>query len=43
MVAGIESVLSEAGLDMLLYHVDGPADREHFFAHLPVRRRWTAC
>jgi LacI family repressor for deo operon, udp, cdd, tsx, nupC, and nupG len=25
MVAGIEAVLSEAELDVLLYHVDGPA------------------
>lgn len=39
MLAGIESVLREAELDMLLYQVDGEAQRNRFFAELPARRK----
>lgn len=39
MVAGLEAVLSAAASDVLLYHVDSPADRTDFFAHLPARRK----
>lgn len=39
MVAGLEAVLSEAGLDVLLYHVSGPDDRRRFFEQLPARRK----
>jgi DNA-binding LacI/PurR family transcriptional regulator len=39
MVAGLEQVLSEAGLDVLLYHVSGPEDRRRFFEQLPARRK----
>jgi DNA-binding LacI/PurR family transcriptional regulator len=39
MVAGLEAALSDAGLDVLLYHVSGPADRERFFRELPARRK----
>lgn len=43
MVAGIERELSAAGLDILLYHVDGPEDRRDFFTRLPARRKVDAC
>ena len=39
MVAGLEGVLSDAGLDVLLYHVSGPDDRRRFFEQLPARRK----
>jgi DNA-binding LacI/PurR family transcriptional regulator len=39
IVAGIERELSEAGVDILLYHVDGPEDRRDFFERLPARRK----
>lgn len=39
MVAGLEAVLSETGLDVLLYHVSGPDDRQRFFEQLPARRK----
>jgi LacI family repressor for deo operon, udp, cdd, tsx, nupC, and nupG len=39
MVAGLEAVLSEAGLDVLLYQVSGPGDRQRFFEQLPARRK----
>lgn len=39
MVAGIEGVLGDAGLDVLLYHVSGPDDRRRFFEQLPARRK----
>lgn len=39
MVAGIEHELSEAGVDILLYHVDDPEDRREFFSRLPARRK----
>jgi LacI family transcriptional regulator, repressor for deo operon, udp, cdd, tsx, nupC, and nupG len=39
MLSGIESVLRTAGLDLLLYHIGNPEDRERFFTHLPARRK----
>ncbi|WP_432505584.1 LacI family DNA-binding transcriptional regulator [Kineococcus arenarius] len=39
MVEGLESVLSQAGFDVLLYHVDGADDRRDFFHRLPARRK----
>lgn len=39
MLAGIEGVLREADLDVLIYHVDGTADRRRFFERLPARRK----
>jgi len=39
MLAGIESVLRDADLDVLLYQVDGEAQRNRFFAELPARRK----
>ena len=39
MLAGIESVLRDAELDMLLYQVDGETQRNRFFAELPARRK----
>ncbi len=39
MLAAIESGLREAGLDMLVYQVDGEAQRRYFFQHLPSRRK----
>jgi LacI family repressor for deo operon, udp, cdd, tsx, nupC, and nupG len=39
MLAGIESTLRDADLDVLIYHVGGAADRQRFFHELPVRRK----
>ena len=39
MVAGLEATLSAASLDVLLYHVTGPDDRQRFFEQLPARRK----
>jgi LacI family repressor for deo operon, udp, cdd, tsx, nupC, and nupG len=39
MVSGLESVLSDAGLDVLLYHVGDAEDRRDFFHRLPARRK----
>ncbi len=39
MLAGIEAVLREADLDVLIYHVEGASDRERFFDRLPARRK----
>lgn len=39
MLASIEGVLRRADMDMLLYHVEGAADRASFFEHLPARRK----
>jgi DNA-binding LacI/PurR family transcriptional regulator len=39
MVSGIERVLSDADLDIMLYHVDDAADRRDFLARLPARRK----
>lgn len=39
MVEGLESVLSGADLDVLLYHVSDLADRHDFFHRLPARRK----
>jgi DNA-binding LacI/PurR family transcriptional regulator len=39
MVAGLESVLRDADVDVLLYHVEGPAERRQFFDQLPARRK----
>lgn len=39
MLAGIESVMREADLDVLIYHVEGAADRQRFFERLPARRK----
>jgi LacI family transcriptional regulator, repressor for deo operon, udp, cdd, tsx, nupC, and nupG len=39
MVSGLESVLSDAGLDVLLYHVGDAEDRRDFFYRLPARRK----
>ena len=39
VLAGIESVLREADMDTLIYHVDGAEDRRNFFEKLPARRK----
>ncbi|NAZ82462.1 substrate-binding domain-containing protein [Kineococcus sp. R8] len=39
VVAGLEAVLRESELDLLLYHVGGPEDRRRFFDRLPARRK----
>jgi LacI family repressor for deo operon, udp, cdd, tsx, nupC, and nupG len=39
MLAGVESVLRDAGMDVLLYQIDGQAQRSRFFQQLPVRRK----
>jgi DNA-binding LacI/PurR family transcriptional regulator len=39
MVEGLEDALSNAGLDVLLYHVNGPDERHRFFEELPARRK----
>jgi LacI family repressor for deo operon, udp, cdd, tsx, nupC, and nupG len=39
MLNGIESVLRRADLDLMLYHVGEPDDRESFFRRLPARRK----
>lgn len=39
MLAGLEAVLTAAGLDVLLYHVDDAEDRRNFFRRLPARRK----
>src|SRR5689334_2084800 len=39
MVEGLATVLRDAELDVLLYHVGGPADRHAFFDQLPARRK----
>jgi LacI family repressor for deo operon, udp, cdd, tsx, nupC, and nupG len=39
LLDGLEQVLREAGLDVLLYHVGDAADRRDFFQRLPARRK----
>jgi LacI family transcriptional regulator, repressor for deo operon, udp, cdd, tsx, nupC, and nupG len=39
MLEGLETVLREAELDVLLYHVGDAADRRDFFDRLPARRK----
>jgi LacI family repressor for deo operon, udp, cdd, tsx, nupC, and nupG len=39
IVAGLESVLRDADVDVLLYHVGDLADRRRFFEQLPARRK----
>jgi LacI family repressor for deo operon, udp, cdd, tsx, nupC, and nupG len=39
MLAGVEAVLRDAGVDVLLYQVDGPDQRSRFFQQLPARRK----
>ncbi|AXT86280.1 LacI family transcriptional regulator [Aeromicrobium sp. A1-2] len=39
MLAAIEGVLREADLDVLVYQVDGAAQRSRFFRQLPARRK----
>ena len=39
ITAGIERVLSEADLDVLLYHVHDEQHRREFLAKLPARRK----
>jgi DNA-binding LacI/PurR family transcriptional regulator len=39
MLAGIEQVLRDAELDVLVYQVDGEAQRSKFFRDLPARRK----
>jgi DNA-binding LacI/PurR family transcriptional regulator len=39
VIQGAESVLREAGYDLLLYNVGDPASRSHFFQYMPLRRR----
>ncbi len=39
MLAGIERVLRDADLDVLVYQVDGEAQRSRFFRDLPARRK----
>jgi LacI family repressor for deo operon, udp, cdd, tsx, nupC, and nupG len=39
MLAGIEGVLRDADMDVLIYHVEGAEDRRQFFQRLPARRK----
>lgn len=39
VLEGVESVLREAGLDLLLYRIGDPAERHAFFDKLPARRK----
>lgn len=39
IVSGLESVLRDADLDVLLYQVGDTDDRRHFFEELPARRK----
>ncbi len=39
MLAGVEQVLREADLDVLVYQIDGEAQRSRFFRDLPARRK----
>jgi LacI family repressor for deo operon, udp, cdd, tsx, nupC, and nupG len=39
MLAAIEGVLRRADLDVLIYHLEGSADRRRFFERLPARRK----
>jgi LacI family repressor for deo operon, udp, cdd, tsx, nupC, and nupG len=39
LLDGLEQVLREAGLDVLLYHIGDAADRRDFFQRLPARRK----
>jgi DNA-binding LacI/PurR family transcriptional regulator len=39
MLAGVETALRAADLDVLVYQVDGQAQRTRFFAELPARRK----
>lgn len=39
MLAAIEQELRQADLDVLLYHIDGPAQRSQFLHELPARRK----
>jgi len=39
MLAGAQAELQEAGVDVLVYQVDGAAARERFFEQLPARRK----
>jgi LacI family transcriptional regulator, repressor for deo operon, udp, cdd, tsx, nupC, and nupG len=39
VLGSVESVLSEAGYDLLLHNLGNSAGREHFFTTLPVRKR----
>jgi LacI family repressor for deo operon, udp, cdd, tsx, nupC, and nupG len=39
MLAGIESALRRADLDVLVYHVENADERERFFDRLPARRK----
>ncbi|BEL04804.1 DNA-binding transcriptional regulator CytR [Actinoplanes sichuanensis] len=39
LLDGLESVLRDADLDVLLYHVGDTADRRDFFQRLPARRK----
>ncbi len=39
LLEGLESVLRDADLDVLLYHVDDAEDRRGFFQRLPARRK----
>jgi LacI family transcriptional regulator, repressor for deo operon, udp, cdd, tsx, nupC, and nupG len=39
MLEGLESVLRDADLDVLLYHVGSFEDRRHFLERLPARRK----
>ncbi len=39
LLEGLEAVLRDAGLDLLLYHVGDMEDRREFFDRLPARRK----
>ncbi len=39
MLAGIEGVLRDADMDVLIYHVEGADERSRFFERLPARRK----
>ncbi|GAA0261899.1 LacI family DNA-binding transcriptional regulator [Cryptosporangium japonicum] len=39
VIGGLEAELSDAGLDVLLYHVGDADDRRDFFHRLPARRK----
>jgi len=39
LLEGLESVLRDADIDVLLYHLDDAEDRQDFFDRLPARRK----
>ncbi len=39
IVAAVEQVVREVGVDLIVYQVDGETQRRRFFQHLPARRK----